>query len=55
MSDTTIEQNESETLSTEISDEMLEAAGSATCFGAYTQFAYCTQFGCPGFPGLDFS
>ena len=43
MSDTIIEQNEVESLGTEISDEVLEAAGSAECFAAYTQFAYCTQ------------
>jgi hypothetical protein len=55
MSDTTIERNEYQTLSTEISDEALEAAGSPGYFVAYTQFAYCTQFACPGLPKLDFS
>ena len=54
MSDTIIEQNEVESLGTEISDEVLEAAGSAECFAAYTQFAYCTQMYCPGLPEVDF-
>ena len=54
MSDTIIEQNEVESLGTEISDEVLEAAGSAECFAAYTQFAYCTQMYCPSLPEVDF-
>jgi len=55
MSGTMIEQIENATLSAEISDEMLEAAGSAESFALYTQFAYCTQFACPALPKLDFS
>jgi hypothetical protein len=41
------EQAKDESLETEISDEMLEIAAVAENLGAYTQFAYCTQFACP--------
>ena len=53
MSDYNIVPKENEFLSIEISDEMLEAAGSVECFALYTQFAYCTQFACPALPKLD--
>jgi hypothetical protein len=32
----------------EISDEALEAAAFVEKIGAYTAFAWCTQFTCPG-------
>lgn len=31
-----------------ISDEALEVAALAERLGAYTEFAWCTQFTCPG-------
>jgi len=50
MNNDSTEQIESEILSFEFSDEALEASGLVTNSGAaYTQFAYCTQFSCPGF------
>lgn len=55
MSEATVEQNEYETFTTETSDEALEAAAGSRCFGAYTQFAYCTQFACPSLPRLEFA
>jgi hypothetical protein len=51
VSDITNEKTEDEIFSYEISDESLEIAAFAGNAGAYTQFAYCTQFGCPGYPG----
>jgi len=48
MSDITNEKAQVEILMTEISDESLEAAAFAERFGAYTEFAWCTQAACPG-------
>jgi len=42
------EQTEIEVPWLEISDEALEAAAFAEKIGAYTEFAWCTQFTCPG-------
>jgi hypothetical protein len=41
-------QTEDEVPPFEISDEALEAAAFAEKIGAYTEFAWCTQFTCPG-------
>ena len=43
MSDIINEQTEDEILGAEISDELLEAAAFVGKFGAYTEFAWCTQ------------
>ena len=51
MNDITDEKTDDEIFSVEISDESIEIAAFAGNAGAYTQFAYCTQFGCPGYPG----
>jgi hypothetical protein len=48
MSDIINEQTENEIFAIEISDESLEAAAFAEKLGAYTEFAWCTQFTCPG-------
>jgi hypothetical protein len=48
MNDILNEKAEDEVLMTEISDESLEAAAFAERFGAYTEFAWCTQVACPG-------
>ena len=49
MSDIINEQAENEILTIEVSDESLEAvAAFAEKLGAYTEFAWCTQFTCPG-------
>jgi hypothetical protein len=42
------EQTEDDVPWLEISDEALEAAAFAEKIGAYTEFAWCTQFTCPG-------
>jgi hypothetical protein len=47
MSDITNEQTEDEIISSEISDESLEAAAFIQNLGVYTQFAFCTYSGCP--------
>lgn len=41
------EQAETSIISTEISDEALEAAASAGAAGIYAQIAWCTFGGCP--------
>jgi len=48
MSNIINEQTEDEILAIEISDESLEAAAFVEKLGgAYTEFAWCTQFSCP--------
>ena len=48
MNDEVKERTEDEVPQFEISDEALEAAAFAEKLGAYTEFAWCTQFTCPG-------
>jgi len=48
MDDRVKERIDDEALRFEISDEALEAAAFAEKIGAYTEFAWCTQFTCPG-------
>lgn len=48
MSDIVNERTEDEIWVTEISDESLEAAAFTEKLGAWTEFAWCTQFSCPG-------
>jgi hypothetical protein len=48
MRDIAHERSEDEVLGIEITDEALEAAACAERLGAYTEFAWCTQFTCPG-------
>jgi hypothetical protein len=48
MNDIVKEQTEDEVLQREISGEALEAAAFVEKIGAYTEFAWCTQFTCPG-------
>jgi len=48
MNDEVKERTEDEVPQLEISDEALEAAAFAEKLGAYTEFAWCTQFTCPG-------
>ena len=51
MSDVSREQIEDEIVNFEISGEELESIGVTNSGAGYTQFAYCTQFSCPGFEG----
>ena len=48
MDDIVKEQTEDEVPGFEISDEALEAAAFAEKIGAWTEFAWCTRFTCPG-------
>ena len=48
MNDIVKDETEYEIPGLEISDEALEAAACVEKIGAYTEFAWCTQFTCPG-------
>ena len=48
MNKNTNEQTEEEIVSSDVSDETLEAAAFASHTGVYTQFGLCTLSLCPG-------